>query len=82
MSLCTLRALLDYQAAQACDLSLTDFLSDARWRCSHSRMAMSVQVQLPGDADWTPALRLRQAATAHALRTAKRKAERTAPLGD
>jgi hypothetical protein len=36
-------------------------------------------VQLPGDTDWTPALRLRYAANAHALRTAKRKAERVVP---
>ncbi|MGW8390612.1 hypothetical protein [Pseudoduganella sp. HUAS MS19] len=38
-----------------------------------------IHVQLPGDCDWTPALRLRHAAKAHAFRTAKRKAERTAP---
>jgi len=38
-----------------------------------------IYVQLPGDTDWTPALRLRHAAMAHAFRTAKRKAERTAP---
>jgi len=39
-------------------------------------------VQLPGDTDWTPALRLRHAAMAHAFRTARRKAERTAPPVD
>jgi len=38
-------------------------------------------VQLPGDSDWTPAIRLRHAAMAHAFRTAKRKAERTSPPG-
>lgn len=38
-----------------------------------------VYVQLPGDSDWTQAQRLRYAAAAHALRTAKRKTERTAP---
>jgi len=36
-------------------------------------------VQLPGDSDWTPAIRLRHAAMAHSFRTAKRKAERTSP---
>ncbi|KQZ40042.1 hypothetical protein [Duganella sp. Root1480D1] len=41
-----------------------------------------IYVQLPGDSDWTPALRLRHAAMAHAFRTAKRKAERTAPPAD
>lgn len=35
-----------------------------------------VYVQLPGDSDWTQAQRLRYAAAAHALRTAKRKTER------
>ncbi len=39
-------------------------------------------VQLPGDGDWMPALRLRHAAMAQAFRTAKRKAERTAPPTD
>jgi len=38
-----------------------------------------VYVQLPGDSDWTQAQRLRYAAAAHALRTAKRKTERTMP---
>lgn len=41
-----------------------------------------IYVLLPGDSDWTPALRLRHAAMAHAFRTAKRKAERTAPPAD
>jgi len=36
-------------------------------------------VQLPGDSDWTYAIRLRHAAMAHAFRTAKRKAERILP---
>ncbi|KRC00592.1 hypothetical protein [Duganella sp. Root198D2] len=40
-----------------------------------------IYVQLPGDGDWTPATRMRHAAMAHAFRTAKRKAERTAPPG-
>lgn len=34
-----------------------------------------IQVQLPGESDWTQALRLRHAADAHALRSARRKAE-------
>jgi hypothetical protein len=41
-----------------------------------------IHVQLPGDTDWTPALHLRHAAMAHAFRTAKRMAERTAPPTD
>ncbi|XLZ72360.1 hypothetical protein ABT364_10475 [Massilia sp. SR12] len=40
-----------------------------------------VYVQLPGDSDWTQAQRLRYAAAAHALRTAKRKTERTCRPG-
>jgi len=39
----------------------------------------AIHVQLPGENDWTQASRLRFAAAAHALRTAKRKVERTAP---
>ncbi len=146
VSLPTLRALLDYQAERAGDLSLADladiailewlqrhrtfnrplepkgyfwktvFLPDGtRLRISSSTgkhyaevvagellyESLSVSpnqfvtaslgntgnawkvicVQLPGDTDWTPAMRLRHAAMAHAFRTAKRKAERTAPPG-
>ncbi|MTW12152.1 hypothetical protein GM658_16225 [Pseudoduganella eburnea] len=36
-----------------------------------------IDLQLPGDSDWTPIIRLRHAAMAHGFRTAKRKAERT-----
>lgn len=144
VSLHTLRALLDYQAERASDVSLADLadLAILKWLQRHctsnkpvqpngyfwktvflpdgTRLRISssvgkhfaevacgellydsrsvspnqfvtaslgntgnawkvIYVQLPGDTDWTQALRLRHAAMAHALRSSKRKAERTAP---